>query len=252
MFFRRFIDWSIDPNAYGFFYCKISSPEYLEHPILQRRIKTSNGIRTVAGLGNWEGWVFSGEMDNSMKYGYQFEILKGYQFESRNDIFTDYVETLFNLRINYPRSHPMNFVAKLLMNSLYGKFGMKMETTDVKVFDLSDPVSQNSFNKTFELWAESIKELTTIDNYKILVRNSLFEYKYNELDTYHGMDINIAIASAITAYARVHMSIFKNNPLFKLYYSDTDNIIVDRPLPTPQALIVYKYINNNVKEVRLV
>ena len=31
----------IDLDAYGFFYCKITSPDYLEHPILQRRIKTN-------------------------------------------------------------------------------------------------------------------------------------------------------------------------------------------------------------------
>jgi hypothetical protein len=45
------------------------------------------------------------------------------------------------------------------------------------------------------------------------------------------MDTNIAIASAITSYARIHMSQFKNNPLFKLYYSDTDNIVINKPLP---------------------
>ena len=37
---------TIEPNAYGFFYCKITSPAYLEHPILQR-IETSEGTRTV-------------------------------------------------------------------------------------------------------------------------------------------------------------------------------------------------------------
>jgi hypothetical protein len=36
------------PDAFGVFYCKITSPEYLKHPILQRKINTSNGIRTVA------------------------------------------------------------------------------------------------------------------------------------------------------------------------------------------------------------
>jgi hypothetical protein len=41
----------------------------------------------------------------------------------------------------------------------------------------------------------------------------------------------VAIASAITAYARIHMSQFKNNPDFILYYSDTDSIYIDRPLP---------------------
>jgi hypothetical protein len=46
------------------------------------------------------------------------------------------------------------------------------------------------------------------------------------------MDINIAIGSAITAGARVHMSQFKNNPLFNLYYSDTDSGVIDSPLPS--------------------
>jgi hypothetical protein len=45
-------------------------------------------------------------------------------------------------------------------------------------------------------------------------------------------NVNVAIALAITAYARIHMSQFKNNPHFKLYYSDTDSIYIDRPLPT--------------------
>ncbi len=45
----------IEPNAYGFFYCKITSPTYLEHPLIQRRIKTSDGMRTIAGLGQWTG-----------------------------------------------------------------------------------------------------------------------------------------------------------------------------------------------------
>ncbi len=38
----------VEPNAYGWFYCKITSPEYIEHPILQRRILTKYGYRTIA------------------------------------------------------------------------------------------------------------------------------------------------------------------------------------------------------------
>ena len=49
----------IEPYAFGYFYCKITSPDYLDHPILQRRIKTDNGYRTVAGLGSWTALVGS-------------------------------------------------------------------------------------------------------------------------------------------------------------------------------------------------
>ena len=69
----------IEPNAFGFFYCKITSPKYLENPILQRRIKTSAGWlkqRTIAALGTWwpsgHRWIFSTEMVNAMKFGYNF------------------------------------------------------------------------------------------------------------------------------------------------------------------------------------
>jgi hypothetical protein len=35
------------------------------------------------------------------------------------------------------------------------------------------------------------------------------------------------MAAAITAYARIHMSQFKNNPNINLYYTDTDSIYTD-------------------------
>jgi len=45
-------------------------------------------------------------------------------------------------------------------------------------------------------------------------------------------NVNIAIASAVTAYARIHMSQFKNSPLLpNLYYTDTDSAYFDGPLP---------------------
>jgi hypothetical protein len=41
----------IDPNAFGFFYCKIVSPNDLLHPIIQTRVKSEGLIRTIAPLG---------------------------------------------------------------------------------------------------------------------------------------------------------------------------------------------------------
>jgi hypothetical protein len=33
---------------------------------------------------------------------------------------------MYNLRLQYPKDHPMNLIAKLLMNSLYGVWKMKL------------------------------------------------------------------------------------------------------------------------------
>ena len=102
-----------EPEAFGFFYCKINSPDNLEHPILQRRVKTEGGssIRTIAGLGSWEGWVFSKKMDYCLTKGYTFEILRGYQFKSKI-IFNDIINNLYELRISYDKSHPAGGVAR--------------------------------------------------------------------------------------------------------------------------------------------
>jgi hypothetical protein len=109
----------IDPKAYGYFFCDITCPDDIKNPILQRRVETSDGVRTIAGTGTWQGWIYSKEMDNAILNGYSFNIIKGYEFK-KGDIFSGYVETMYNLRLQYPKDHPMNLIAKLLMNSLYG------------------------------------------------------------------------------------------------------------------------------------
>ena len=113
----------VDPNAFGFFYCKIKAPDNLKHPILQTHLKTKNGLRTVAPLGTWEGMYFSEELYNAEKFGYKFDILWGYTFD-KDFIFKDYINDLYNLRLSYPKTDTMNMTAKLLLNSLYGRFGM--------------------------------------------------------------------------------------------------------------------------------
>jgi hypothetical protein len=44
-------------------------------------------------------------------------------------------------------------------------------------------------------------------------------------------NVSIATACAITAYGRIHMTQFKNNSDFNLFYSDTDSVYTDKPLP---------------------
>jgi hypothetical protein len=204
---------NVNPDAFGFFYCKITSPEFLEHPILQRSVMTSEGLRTVAALGTWNGWIFSAEMDNAVKFGYTFEILKGYEF-NKGYIFKEYVNTMYELRLQYDKSHPMNLIAKLLMNSLYGKFAMKNEGTLVEIFDTTNETENQMLNH----YGESIQDYFTIGNHFITVRKSMLNVNYTENeDMFHGLNVNVGIASAISGGARMWMSILKNNPKFNLY-----------------------------------
>jgi DNA polymerase elongation subunit (family B) len=41
----------IHPNSFGFFYCKITAPENILHPILQTHVKVNGQISTVSPVG---------------------------------------------------------------------------------------------------------------------------------------------------------------------------------------------------------
>jgi hypothetical protein len=235
---------SIEDNPYGFFYCKITSPTYLEHPILQRRIKTVNGIKTIAGLGTWEGWIYSEEMYNAEKFGYTFEVIKGYKFD-KGDLFKSYINKLYQLRLEYPKGHPLNQIAKLLQNSLYGKFGMRDEITLLEILNNISDEDKAIVSAKLDLYNTDITDIIQLVDHILLIRKSFTDLAYNEKeDLFHGTEVNVAIASAITAESRIFMTVFKNNPDFKIYYSDTDSIVTNKPLPDSM-------IGNKLGQVKL-
>jgi hypothetical protein len=219
-----------DPKAFGFFYVNIQTTRDLKHPILQLHHKTSNGLRTVSPLGSFSGWFFSEELKNALKYGYKFDVLRGYLFD-KGYIFKDYVDNLYSLRLNYPKTDPLNYTAKILLNSLYGRFGMNDE------FDILEIVDQKEL---LEIESDyNVSEIKSLGVSQKGIEKYLVSYSNPDSKTLTLMDgnkevhnINIAIASAVTAYARINMSQFKNNPLLPiLYYSDTDSLYFDGPLP---------------------
>ena len=101
----------------------------------------------------------------------------------------------------------MYLISKILMNSLYGKFGIQFELPSYKLYH---------------------KDECDLEIYEDLGLDFVLGYKNNDNKTTLN---NVAIASAITALARVHMSQFKNAEDYNLYYTDTDSVIIDQPLP---------------------
>jgi DNA polymerase type B, organellar and viral len=202
-------------EAFGFFYCKIIAPDNIKHPILQTHVRTNNGTRTISPIGTWYDMIFSEEMKNAINYGYKFEILWGYTFK-QECVFEGYVNLLYSLRLEYPKSNPLNYIAKILMNSLYGRFGMDDNFANINI--IHKDYYADFENKFFD----NIIDKIDLENY-ILVR-----YNSNEnIEDLENHNVSISIAAAVTAYARIHMSQFKNNPKINLYYTDTDSIYTD-------------------------
>jgi hypothetical protein len=90
----------------------------------------------------------------------------------------------------------------------------------------------NSFKKWYDIHNEDVISFNELGD-RILVqhRSELKDQQTELYGTLETHNVSINIASAITAYARIHMSQFKNNPNFNLFYNDTDSIYIDRPLP---------------------
>jgi hypothetical protein len=132
---------------------------------------------------------------------------------------------LYELRLNYPKSNPLNLIAKLLLNSLYGKFGMLDSFPNIEIME------KNKATEFIENVSDvDVKFIELGDKDMVIYRKHLKDVN-TLLDGHKEThNVSIAVASAITAYARIHMTQFKNNSEFKLYYSDTDSAYFDKAL----------------------
>jgi len=227
------------PDRLGFFYCKVNCPENIEHPILQIKM----GTKTIAPTGTFYGMFYSEELKNAVKFGYTYEILRGYIFTDRINPFKDYINKLYqfakhqpivvaqkaleptNTATDFTKEEPLNFTVKIILNSLSEQFNLDLAYNKFYILNnkekddllfLSNEYRLSKINNFIEL-------RTDIKGQKplyLIYENGYNDYHFTE--TYNKSSfINIAIHYAIKALARIEMSKFKNNPLIKLYYSDT-------------------------------
>lgn len=213
----------INKHAFGIFEAKITCPTDLKIPVLQTKVKVNGGIRTISPTGTWTGSHTSEELKLAIQHGYSVEVLRGYTFDQRS-LFKSYVDTLYKIKQNTPKSDPMYLVSKLLLNSLYGKFGMNpnlpsniiLSNDEVELF-----IEDNRDKFIFE-------DIVNLNNGSSLI---VYSNKYNEKgSTFTHKNINVAIASYITSYARIFMYNVLTQKGYKIYYMDTDSVVVDKPI----------------------
>jgi DNA polymerase family B len=222
-------------DLFGFFYCKIKSDNnYIG--LLPVRTKTN----LIFPLGEWEGWYFSEELKFAKENGYKIEVVKGYKFNKVDTIFNSFVEDIYKIK-NNPRNDTEKNVAKFILNSLIGRFGMNFLKTITKLVDRKghDLITTTRIQKTYieiddntylEYYKPNIdKEICQnfgVDYIKALNNENFDETKSSI--TYRS--VSISTASAVLSYARIHMCkiklhILNNNG--NIYYTDTDSIVTD-------------------------
>lgn len=121
------------------------------------------------------------------------------------------------------------------LNQLYGIFGRKqelIETVNVHKDELFDYLKTRIIKTIIKISDDRYTLLLLNNiNYDIIRNlNEIINYDFKNTDSL--VKSNVAIASAVSSYARIHMSKFKNNPAFDIYYTDTDSIFIQDALPS--------------------
>jgi DNA polymerase type B, organellar and viral len=150
-----------------------------------------------------------------MKFGYKFNITKSFLFNKSDKTFQSYIDFLFKLKKETPKTNPKYHIVKLLMNSLYGRTGIDITNLyKYEVINIDD--------------LENIPIFLIEDMLQVSCTHALIAKSNNPSE----LQGNVALASAVTAYARIYMSEFKNNTSYNLFYTDTDSAFIDGDLPS--------------------
>jgi hypothetical protein len=217
-------------NYFGFVLVEIIPPSV--NKIIQHR---ENGS-IVYPTTKFTRWIFSEELKASLEYGFKFKIICGINFEKGENLFDSYVNYFFNLKTS-SKDPILVLIAKLFLNTLYGKFGQNLPIKETKIMKNKD-LKDYELRHNFEI-ISSLSQFSIIVDYGLLpevLRNELnlqenYFFNPSESESFHSSHINaVHIASAISAYARMSMIPYildQVNPAIAVL---TDSIVVKYPL----------------------
>ncbi len=228
------VDEFLNSDFFGFVegVVRASSEEYIGLlPIkFQGKLICPGGIFT--------GFFFSEELRFALDNGYTLlEIKQAYKFERGPQTFLDLITQLNRMKIEAQlNSQPtIRNIAKLLMNSMYGRFGMHTGLVQQKFVE---PRQLDYITEHFEILSEiPFGELLlvsyTLKDPTVIGTRGLASTLKRFVDSLPG-NTNVAIAAAVTAYSRIIINTYKLKALelgLEIYYSDTDSLVVNGPLP---------------------
>lgn len=146
-------------DFYGFLYVDILAPD-IKIPFLPIHLNN----KLIFPTGKITGMYFSEELKYSLSLGYKIiKIHYGYKFD-KGLIFNEFVTNFYNIKSNSNSTLIEKQISKLILNSLYGRFGLSDKNTKTSIIN-NDEIS-NYINK---------KDLTLITD--LDTNNSLLKYE---------------------------------------------------------------------------
>lgn len=196
-----------DEEKLGIYWCHVEAPE-MHIPALG----IISNSKYIFPTGNFTGHFTSAEIAYARGLGYKFKIRTGIIFENKEKLFTDFINDLYSIRVTAQKNSVSDIIAKLLMNSSYGRFGMNLLRENIG-FELKAGVTPYKILKLGKINVQLYKEPTELQSF-----------------------IHVAIAAFVTSYARIHMHRLMAPLGDTLYYTDTDSIFTTSQMETGKNL----------------
>lgn len=114
----------------GVYHVEFDQPDRSIPPILWEKNKT-NGLEFIY---QGEGHFFDAELRFAMENGVRIRIIKGYIWIRSVYLFREFVDHYYALRMANA-GNAMNYICKILLNSLYGKFGQRENKSVLRRLD---------------------------------------------------------------------------------------------------------------------
>ena len=199
--FRRFT-YKYEPEYMGFYDATVEVPEGMYIPPLGIVHEVNGGKKFIFPTGVFSGRWSTIELEYAKSLGVKIlKTGKGAIFDSAGFIFRDYVDELYRIRLESPPGTVSNILAKLLLNSCYGRFGLQRMREMIEV-------------DCGQLGAIPICELGPPERRMRLVKVP------KEVESF----TNVAVAAWVTSQARIHMHKIYLQCQDELYYTDTDSL----------------------------
>jgi hypothetical protein len=244
---------NLDPNFFGYLEATVKAPNPNTPGGYIGILPIKVGGRLVCPGGKFSGFFFSEELRFALAQGYQLlDIGEAWEFQRGENVFRTLIEQLNAMKVKSQlEGKPvLRNIAKLLMNSIYGRFGM--HTPELKHAIVNPQQLDQIVEKYLALpqgpWA--LRSRTGVLEKITLGTLDLITYILNKdiLDFSKDKDIkllrkflkgipgqtNVPIAAAVTSYSRIIINQFKLLAIslgLDIFYSDTDSLVINGPLP---------------------
>ena len=112
-------------DFFGFVEVTIECPN-MKYPFLVYRDKKKF---LISPTGTFKGFYFSEEVKHALSLGYKLhKIHEAISFKKSKEVFSSFVDKMQKIKLEEgEKNSPKKIIAKLMLNSLYGKFGSKPE-----------------------------------------------------------------------------------------------------------------------------